>query len=152
MILKNFSQPLGTQSLRLWQRLRALRRGALAVPSAKNHGGGPALPLRRNAQVLLKASAIRAFKAREILLVGGIFPVELLCQTTERPSPRAESDSSSLEILRAGVGKPTARHAFWRERWKDLPTSARVDFSRRIRLRPGRWASGCLSPFTLHDL
>ena len=60
----------------------------------------------------------------------------------ERPSPRAESDSDSIEILRAGVGKPTAPSCFpTRGNGGRLPTTARLDFSQGIRLRPGRWGS-----------
>ena len=73
-LCRKFPQPSGAQLLRLWQNLRALCRGTLAVPAAD---GRPALPLRQSAQVLSaklrggpavlcdghKASAIRTVKA-----------------------------------------------------------------------------------------
>ena len=122
----------------------------------------PRFPSGRTDQVLLKASAIRAFRAWGIpekisSPSAGLNKTTLgpdcsgkthfslpnkisITSLAERPSPRAELDSRILEILRGGAGKPAAR--LGRERRKGLPATTRVDFLRGIRLRPGRRVSG----------
>ena len=103
-LCRKFPQPSGAQLLRLWQNLRALCRGTLAVPAADVR---PALPLRQSAQVLSaklrggpavlcdghKASAIRTVKA------WGNFP-------------HAEEHGRGTSGRPSGHGP---RQAFWRE-------------------------------------